>query len=60
MTQTIDRLRSLYTRYTGSEPATIDELPSSGSNRRYFRINSGQGSLIGVIGTCQEENEAFI
>lgn len=55
----IDTLKQLYTDYVGTEPAAIDELPSSGSNRRYFRL-SGADSLIGVLGTSQQENEAFI
>ena len=38
----------------------MEELTSSGSNRRYFRIKGGDISIIGVIGTCREENNAFI
>lgn len=52
-------LTELYTRYVGESPTTVDEMPSSGSNRRYFRL-TGRESLIGVIGTCVEENNAFI
>lgn len=52
-------LSELYITYTNEEPQNIEELPSSGSNRRYFRL-SGKQSLIGVIGTCKEENEAFL
>ncbi len=52
-------LTRLYAQYTGKEPETIEELPSSGSNRRYFRLK-GDVSLIGVLGTCKEENEAFL
>ena len=54
-----DTLTQLYTQVTGTEPAQIVELPSSGSNRRYFRL-SGKESLIGVVGTCFEENRAFL
>lgn len=52
-------LTELYKRYTGQEPEKVTELPGSGSNRRYFRL-TGVQSLIGAIGTCKEENEAFI
>ncbi|MDE6240160.1 MAG: phosphotransferase [Muribaculaceae bacterium] len=52
-------LEDLYIKYVGSQPTSIDELPSSGSNRRYFRLH-GEQDLIGVIGTCTEENDAFI
>lgn len=53
------QLELLYKSITGSEPMSVEELPSSGSNRRYFRL-SGEVSLIGVIGTSVQENEAFI
>lgn len=52
-------LDDLYLSTTGSHAISITELPSSGSNRRYFRL-SGQTSLIGVIGTSLEENRAFL
>ena len=54
-----EELRKLYQSYTGSPAEEITELPSSGSNRRYFRIK-GPETLIGVSGTSIEENEAFI
>lgn len=54
-------LSALFAAHTGLEPAAIDELPSSGSNRRYFRLHHPDGStLIGVIGTNRQENEAFL
>lgn len=52
-------LNSLYKQYTGLEPEKVTELPSSGSNRRYFRLE-GAKCLIGVLGTCRQENEAFL
>lgn len=52
-------LYELYKKYTGCDAVEITELPSSGSNRRYFRL-SGEPTLIGVVGTSVEENEAFI
>ena len=54
-----DILSQLYTQVLGQKPTEIIELPASGSNRRYFRL-LGTTSLIGVIGTCKEENESFI
>ncbi|MDR1408179.1 MAG: phosphotransferase [Tannerella sp.] len=54
-----EALGILYADYTGSPPATITELPSSGSNRRYFRL-AGKTSLIGVSGTSTGENNAFM
>lgn len=55
-----DTLATLYRQYRGELPASVDELPSSGSNRRYFRLEGNGGSLIGVIGTNPLENEAFL
>ncbi len=52
-------LTKLYRDVTGQEPQQVIELPSSGSNRRYFRL-LGPKSLIGVLGTSLPENEAFI
>lgn len=52
-------LQQLYQSYTGSSAERIDELASSGSNRRYFRL-TGTETLIGVCGTSREENEAFL
>lgn len=54
-----EELKKLYLSYTGNEPESIDELPSSGSNRRYFRL-IGQPTLIGVSGESIEENRAFL
>ena len=54
-----DVLRQLYLIYIGHEPESIEAFPSSGSNRRYFRL-TGQPTLIGVRGESAEENRAFI
>ncbi len=52
-------LEILFEKYTGRKVDEINELSSSGSNRRYFRIKGGNLSIIGVIGTNREENRAF-
>lgn len=54
-----EELKKLYIAHTGHEPEQIDELPSSGSNRRYFRL-IGSPTLIGVSGESVEENRAFL
>ena len=54
-----ENLQKLYQQYTGTPAEEVIEMPASGSNRRYFRLKGVQ-SLIGVYGTCQEENEAFL
>ncbi|MDH6311906.1 aminoglycoside/choline kinase family phosphotransferase [Parabacteroides sp. PFB2-10] len=54
-----DELSRLYNQYTGHPVTDLIELPSSGSNRRYFRI-TGSIPVIGVSGTTPEENNAFL
>jgi len=53
-------LRPLFESYTGQQLTQITELPASGSNRRYFRLQGGNISLIGAIGTNLQENHSFI
>ena len=54
-----EKLSKLYSSLTWKEPQDVTELPSSGSNRRYFRL-TGEKTWIGVSGTSPEENKAFI
>ena len=54
-----EELQKLYQSYTGVPAENITELPSSGSNRRYFRL-AGIETLIGVYGASIDENEAFL
>lgn len=58
----ITTLNKLYAEIYGITPSRLTELPSSGSNRRYFRLSDtdGSNSVIGVIGTSPQENKAFI
>ncbi len=53
-------LTDLFNSFTGKPHQTIEALPTSGSNRKYFRISAGATSLIGVYGESREENHAFI
>ena len=53
-------LRPLFESYTGKKLTEIQELPASGSNRRYFRLKSDDLSLIGAVGTNLQENHSFI
>lgn len=54
------QLEELFEQYLHEKATQIEELPSSGSNRRYFRLTSQNHSLIGVKGTSVEENKAFL
>lgn len=56
----MQELISLFTQQTGEANPSIEALPSSGSNRRYYRLTSGDVSVIGVYGQSKEENIAFI
>jgi len=54
------QLNQLFANYTGKTNPTMEELPTSGSNRRYYRLQSGDTSLVGVEGESKNENHAFI
>lgn len=56
----MDKLKDLFESYTGQRATESEELNSSGSNRRYFRLKGGNISIIGVVGTNKDENNAFI
>ena len=56
----MEELRELYREATGLGVCSVDVLPAAGSNRRYYRMKGADGAtLIGVIGTGREENQAF-
>lgn len=56
----MQELESLFIQYTNKKPESCVELPLSGSNRRYYRLQAGDVSVIGAKGTVAEENIAFI
>ena len=57
----MQKLKELYISWSGQEPALTEKLPGAGSTREYYRFTSEKGkSVIGCIGTSQEENHAFI
>ena len=56
----IETIASVYTQWKGEEAETIDVLPQSGSERRYFRLHGKGGSVIGTYGANIKENESFI
>jgi aminoglycoside/choline kinase family phosphotransferase len=56
----MNELETLFQQYTHEKILSKEELSASGSNRRYFRLESKKTSLIGVAGTSIEENNAFI
>jgi aminoglycoside/choline kinase family phosphotransferase len=61
MQEMINAVSQLYKSWTGREPAQVDVLPQSGSDRRYFRLHNEEGeTFIGTHGLNVPENEAFI
>ena len=55
------QLYDLFRALTGARPADCTPITGSGSNRQYFRLTAPGGkSLIGVTGTSEEENRAFV
>ncbi len=57
----MDALTLLYSKLKGHEPHHMERLAGAGSNREYWRLYDVDGSaLIGVVGTSQEENNAFV
>ncbi|MBI3139734.1 MAG: phosphotransferase [Sphingobacteriales bacterium] len=59
MQQLVEGVISLYKNWKGKAPVSVDLLPQSGSERRYFRIHGQEGTVIGTYGANIKENETF-
>jgi len=60
MQQAVQSILDLYKKCCGKEAVSIDVLPQSGSERRYFRIHDADGTTtIGTYGANIKENETF-
>lgn len=61
MQQALQSIRQLYQKWKGLEASSVELLPPSGSERRYFRLYDATGSsVVGTYGPNILENEAFI
>src|SRR5438045_196079 len=61
MQQLIDAISLVYKDWCGQEPAQVEVLPQSGSDRRYFRLQSADcQTVIATHGLNTQENETFI
>jgi aminoglycoside/choline kinase family phosphotransferase len=60
MLHLVESISSLYKKRFGIMPLSVDMLPQSGSERRYFRLHGKQGPVIGTYGANVPENNAFI
>ena len=56
----IDAIKELYEEWSGGPPVSLDVLPQSGSDRRYFRLHGENYSVIATHGINVRENEVFI
>src|SRR5215831_17885067 len=56
----IDGITNLYIQWKGIEPLSVDVLPISGSERRYFRLHEKDNTIICTYGANIPENESFI
>jgi aminoglycoside/choline kinase family phosphotransferase len=60
MQEIIDSIKLLYREWTGKDPDSLDVLPQSGSDRRYFRLFGNGKNVIGTYGANVLENETFL
>lgn len=56
----VESISALYKQWKGVKPVTVDLLPQSGSERRYFRLHGKDDTVIGTYGANIKENETFI
>ena len=59
MQHLVEAISALFTSWAGCPPDSIDLLPQSGSDRRYFRFHGKGKTVIGTYGANIPENEAF-
>ncbi|MGB3005880.1 MAG: RNase adapter RapZ [Chitinophagaceae bacterium] len=59
MQHLVDSIAALYKKWKGTDALSIDLLPQSGSERRYFRLFGKENSVIGTYGANIKENETF-
>ena len=55
-----NKIAILFESWSGKKPDTVQAIAASGSPRKYFRLISGEDSVIGAYNTDLKENEAFI
>jgi aminoglycoside/choline kinase family phosphotransferase len=57
--QTISTLEKLFEEHFGKKPDSIDVLPASGSDRRYYRLQNSHHKAIGTFNTNIAENNSY-
>jgi aminoglycoside/choline kinase family phosphotransferase len=56
----ISEIRDLYAKTFNVSPLEVKKISADGSNRKYFRCFSNQGTCIGVYNEDKKENIAFL
>lgn len=60
MQHLVESITALYRQWKGTAPHSVDVLPQSGSERRYFRLHGEEETVIGTYGANIKENESFL
>ena len=60
MEEIVASVAGLFKNFYNAEPARIEKLPQSGSDRVYFRIYYAKGTCIATYNLNVKENETFI
>src|SRR5580692_8742281 len=60
MNEVLENISNLFFSFKDRLPERIEKLPQSGSDRIYFRIYSGNETLIATYNLNIQENETFL
>ena len=55
-----DEITKMFAEFFGTPPQIIQELPPSGSNRYYYRLQANTISAIATYNPDRTENDAFL
>ena len=55
-----ERVEKLFGQYAGRSASRVEELPLSGSARRYYRLWDGNSTFVGVYNENVRENRLFV
>ncbi len=53
-------LKTLFYKHYGHSPETVTPMKGDGSNRKLFRLQAADRSVIGAVNSDRHENEAFL